>query len=90
MTPNEIGSMRPGERVIEWCWYDACDASTPVFADYMTDVDGVRHNVTVPGKLLRPDVWEAQLKRREKVLPPMWKNIFQNSSMPLLTAVRCT
>ncbi|KAG9192745.1 hypothetical protein G6011_11479 [Alternaria panax] len=88
MSPNEIGSMRPGERVIEWCWYDTCDASTPVFGDYMTDVDGVRHNVTVPGNLLRPEVWKAQLERREKTLSPMWRKIFQESSMPLLTAVR--
>ncbi|KAI4644703.1 uncharacterized protein J4E78_009522 [Alternaria triticimaculans] len=87
LSPSTIGDMRPGNRVIEWCWYDACDASTPVFADYMTDVNGVRHNVTVPGDLLRPDVWEAQLKRRDKVLSPMWRKIFHESNPPLLTAV---
>ncbi len=89
MSPNEIGSMRPGERVIEWCWYDACDASTQVFTDYMTDVDGVRHYVTVPGNLLRPEVWKAQLERREATLSPKWKKIFHEAEkMPLLTAIR--
>jgi hypothetical protein len=81
--------MRPGERVIEWCWYDACDASTQVFTDYMTDVDGVRHYVTVPGNLLRPEVWKAQLERREATLSPTWKKIFHEAEkMPLLTAIR--
>jgi hypothetical protein len=55
----------------------------------MTDVDGVRHNVTVPGDLLRPEVWRAQLERRDSTLSPMWKKIFHDSNkLPLLTAVR--
>ncbi|KAF1830790.1 FAD/NAD(P)-binding domain-containing protein [Decorospora gaudefroyi] len=88
LSPNQIGSMRPGERVIEWCWYDPCDPSSPEFADYMTDVNGIRHNVTVPANLLRPEVWEAQLNRRDAVLSPLWKKVIQDSGMPLLTAVQ--
>jgi len=80
--------MEPGERVIEWCWYDPCDASTPVFSDYMTDVHGVRHNITVPSHLLRPEVWRAQLRRRDSSLTPLWREVFHASDMPLLTAIR--
>ncbi|KAL1799884.1 hypothetical protein ACET3X_000226 [Alternaria dauci] len=87
-SPNEIGSMRKGERVIEWCWYDPCDASTAAFADYMTDTEGVRHEVTVPANQLRTEVWEAQLERRDAMLSPRWKKIFhQSKKMPLLTAI---
>ncbi|RMZ71495.1 monooxygenase fad-binding [Pyrenophora seminiperda CCB06] len=88
LSPGKSGNMEPGERVIEWCWYDPCDASTPVFSECMTDVHGVRHNLTVPSHLLRPEVWSSQLRRRDSILTPMWKNIFQKSEMPLLTAIR--
>ncbi|KAL6152611.1 hypothetical protein ACJQWK_04564 [Exserohilum turcicum] len=88
LSPDDHGSMRPGERVVEWCWYDACDAATPTFAEYMTDVNGVCHNSTVPSDLLRQEVWDAQIKRRQSALSPLWQRIFQQSRPPLLTAVR--
>ncbi|CAA9966353.1 hypothetical protein CFE70_010124 [Pyrenophora teres f. teres 0-1] len=88
LSPGKSANMDPEERVIEWCWYDPCDASTPVFSEYMTDVHGVRHNVTVPSHLLRPEVWAAQLRRRDSSLTPMWRKVFDESDMPLLTAIR--
>ncbi|KAA8615415.1 UbiH 2-polyprenyl-6-methoxyphenol hydroxylase [Pyrenophora tritici-repentis] len=88
LSPGKSGNMNPEERVIEWCWYDPCDASTPVFSEYMTDVHNIRHNVTVPSHLLRSEVWAAQLRRRDSSLTPMWRQVFHQSDMPLLTAIR--
>ena len=80
--------MVPGERFVEWCWYDTCDNPSPVFTDYMTDRKGHRHNMTVPAELLRPEVWKAQLFRRDASLPEFWRQSFSRSSLPLLTAIR--
>ncbi|CAO2648158.1 Nn.00g090800.m01.CDS01 [Neocucurbitaria sp. VM-36] len=87
LTPNEKGSMHPGERIIEWCWYDPCDATSSTFTDFMTDVNGKHHSVTMPARILRPEVWEAQLSRKKDSLSPLWYSIFSQSDLPLLTAV---
>ncbi len=80
--------MKVGSRLVEWCWYDPCDGQSTEFADFMTDKEGNRHNVTVPAKLLRDDAWAAQISRRDGTLTPLWRTIFLKSKAPLLTAVR--
>lgn len=87
LAPNEDGNMAPGDRYIEWCWYDACDVSSPEFSEYMTDRYGIQHNMTVSADSLHPKVWTAQLSRRENVVPPIWRSLFAKSSLPLLTAI---
>ncbi|KAJ4378191.1 hypothetical protein N0V83_001025 [Neocucurbitaria cava] len=87
LTPSDSGSMKLGDRLIEWCWYDPCEAGSPVFCDFMTDSNGKQHNVTMPAGILRPEAWEAQLSRRKGKLPPLWYNIFTKSDLPLLTAI---
>ncbi|KAF1842230.1 FAD/NAD(P)-binding domain-containing protein [Cucurbitaria berberidis CBS 394.84] len=88
LTSNEYGSMKPGERVVEWCWYDPCDILSSTFTKFMTDVDGKRHNVTVPARILQPEVWKAQLARRKDVLSSLWHGIFAQSELPLLTVIQ--
>jgi hypothetical protein len=91
MTPNETGDATPGNRLVEWCWYDTCDASSSDFSDFMTDTNGVRHNHTVTAGLLNPRSWEAQLARRRDVITPLWQRMFAISTahkLPLLTAIR--
>lgn len=87
LTPGDSGKLQPGGRLIEWCWYDTCDALSSDFENFMTDTKGKRHNVTVPAGLLRPEVWDAQLTRRKEILSPLWHNIFSQAKSPLLTAV---
>lgn len=91
LTPSATGSIESGERLIEWCWYDTCDADSSDFNDFMTDRNGFRHNVTVPAELLAPETWERQLARRKDIVPPLWHRLFATStehSQPLLTAIR--
>ncbi|KAH9871571.1 hypothetical protein J1614_005826 [Plenodomus biglobosus] len=79
--------MVPGDRYIEWCWYDACDVSSPEFSEYMTDRYGIQHNMTVSADSLRPKAWTSQLSRRDNIVPPIWRSLFAKSSLPLLTAI---
>ena len=88
LAPNENGSMEIGNRLVEWCWYDNCDINSPEFADFMTDIEDKRHNVTVPAKILRGSAWATQISRRHDTLTPLWRDIFLKSKVPLLTAVR--
>lgn len=87
LTPGENDSIRVGERLIEWCWYDHCDALSTDFAEFMTDNRGKLHNVTVPAEFLRPEVWAVQLTQRKEILPPLWQNVLAWTKSPLLTAV---
>lgn len=88
LTPGDTGTMEPGKRNVEWCWYDSCEYPSSTFNDFMTDNKGIQHNVTVPASSLRSDVWQAQLLRRKESLPALWNAIFSNSNVPLLTAIR--
>ncbi|KAH8726585.1 hypothetical protein GQ44DRAFT_678982 [Phaeosphaeriaceae sp. PMI808] len=91
LTPGQNGSIKPGERVLEWCWYDTCDASSELFGEFMTDREGVRHNSTVHSHQLRPEAWEKQLARTRDIISPLWHNLFAISTvekLPLLTAIR--
>lgn len=57
----------------------------------MTDVDGKRHNLTVPAEVLQPKTWETQLSRRADMVTPFWRELFAQSTkngLPLLNAVR--
>lgn len=87
LTPGENGSMKPGERLLEWCWYDICDASSSTFAEFFTDKHGIQHNHTVPADLLSSDVWRSQIFRRRDTVSPLWQRLFALSSVPLLTAI---
>ncbi|KAF2852925.1 FAD/NAD(P)-binding domain-containing protein [Plenodomus tracheiphilus IPT5] len=87
LAPDERGSMVSGDRCVEWCWYDACDVSSPDFSEYMTDRYGTQHNMTVSAELLRPETWAEQLSRRKSVVPPIWQSLFAKSGLPLLTAI---
>lgn len=91
MTPSATGDVRLGERLIKWCWYDACDASSTTFSNFLTDINGVRHHQTVPADVLRPGTWRRQLGRRQNVVSLLWHDIFARSTakaLPLLTAIR--
>lgn len=80
--------MVPGERRVEWCYYDPCDMASTEFADIMTDAEGIRHNVTVAASAIRADAWASYRARRHAVLPPLWNELFELSGAPLLTAIR--
>ncbi|OAL49667.1 FAD/NAD(P)-binding domain-containing protein [Pyrenochaeta sp. DS3sAY3a] len=88
LTPGDTGTMEPGKRYVEWCWYDHCEYPSSTFSEFMTDANGIRHNVTVPASSLRLDMWNAQLLRRKDILPPLWTTILSATKAPLLTAIR--
>jgi hypothetical protein len=57
----------------------------------MTDINGKRHNLTVPADYLNPESWKTQLSRRRDALSPLWQGLFAQSTangLPLLNAVR--
>ncbi|KAK2758596.1 hypothetical protein FQN54_003286 [Arachnomyces sp. PD_36] len=59
--PGADGSVKPGERLLNWVYH--VNAPESELDELMTDVDGVRHNVTIlPGKL-NPKLWEKQLSQ---------------------------
>lgn len=55
--------------------------------ELFTDKDGKSHHGTVPRGLVRPDLWEKQKARAQKLLPPGLAAIVQQSKAPFVTKV---
>ncbi|KAF2023464.1 FAD/NAD(P)-binding domain-containing protein [Setomelanomma holmii] len=90
LTPDLTGSTAPGNRLMEWCWYDDYEASSSYFNDSMTDANGVQHNHTVSAHLLRRETWTTQLARRQNTMPSLWHQLLRSTTkdnLPLLTAI---
>lgn len=85
LTPGPTGSTKPGERLLDWCWYCPFEAESHEFAEIMTDVKGHRHNKTVPRGHLRKEVWETQISDHK--LPNGWDELIRKSEEPFVTAV---
>lgn len=85
LTPGPSGSTAPGERLLDWCWYDICDGQS--IDEIMTDSSGYRHGQTVPRGSVRPDVWKKQVSRAEEVLPAGFRDIVKETTSPLVTAI---
>lgn len=68
--PGPEGSTAPGERRLNWVWYDTLDGDrTAVF----TDTTGTERRVTVPPGRLRDPIRSDQRQRALATLPPVFE-----------------
>ncbi|KAF1949997.1 FAD/NAD(P)-binding domain-containing protein [Byssothecium circinans] len=82
LNPGLGGSIALGERLLDWCWYDACEEDSAELDEIMTDSFGHRHNHTVPRGALSDKAWERQLKRAEEILPSFLLDIVRSADGP--------
>jgi hypothetical protein len=79
--------MTPGERLLDWCWYEYCDMDSPEFAEAMMDASGHVHRQTVPRGQLSSVSWQKQLARAEAIFPTPWFDVIQKAASPFVTAI---
>ena len=87
VVPGENGSVKPGERHINFVWYYNCSEESKEFAEIMTDVEGHRHRSTLPPGKMRPEVWAKQQAKGRQLLAAPVKELVEKIKVPFVTAV---
>lgn len=92
LIPGENGTLEPGKRFINFVYYTnfpakSLDEPSDELAALMTDVDGVRHRITMPPGKTDPRVWEKQREIAKEKLPPQFSEIVRATKKPFVQAV---
>ncbi|KAI4241562.1 MAG: hypothetical protein L6R40_004542 [Gallowayella cf. fulva] len=87
LIPGDNGSMKPGERLLNYVWYCNYAANSPELSDLMTDTEGHRHRITMPIGKMRPDVFTRQKLHGERVLPAPYAEVVQKTAQPFVQCI---
>ncbi|OTA67065.1 FAD/NAD(P)-binding domain-containing protein [Hypoxylon sp. EC38] len=80
------GSLEPGERLLNFCWYD--NETAEALDEIMIDaVDGHRHHNTVPTGKVRENIWSARLERAKDELPAPFLEIVTRIRRPFVQVI---
>ena len=83
--PGANGSVKPGDRLINWVYY--VNVPEPELAELMTDTDGVRHHVTTPPGKINAKLWEKQKQVARETLCPQFADLVCATKKPFLQAI---
>ncbi|KAJ7485013.1 monooxygenase [Mycena galericulata] len=88
MIPGPRGDTTPGNRHLNWVWYNNYAEGTDEYKRMMTDKNGrVHSNAMRPGDL-PADVIETEYRQRaEEILPPQFKEIVLKTKNPFFQRV---
>lgn len=92
LIPGEKGTLEPGKRLINFVYYTnfpskSLDEPSEALAELMTDVDGVRHRITMPPGKTSPAAWEKQRAIAKEKLPPQFAEIVRATKKPFVQAI---
>ena len=86
--PGAVGTLKEGERLVNWVWYCNYEESSKEYEELMTDTDGMKHHFTLPtGGKMRSEVWERQKDYARRTLPPQFVEIVTKTTMPFVQAI---
>lgn len=85
--PGKDGSLEPGERLVNFCWYT--NQSPQSLDEILKDsIDGHRHRSTVPAGRVRDTVWAARLEHaRSEPLPSALLEIITKIQSPFIQVI---
>ncbi|KAF1968446.1 FAD/NAD(P)-binding domain-containing protein [Bimuria novae-zelandiae CBS 107.79] len=92
LIPGENGTLEPGQRLINFVYYTnfpskSLDEPSDELAKLMTDIEGVRHRITIPPGKTDPEAWEKQREIAKEKLPPQFAEIVRATKKPFVQAV---
>lgn len=79
------GSVKDGERALNFCWYSNCPLES--LASLTTDTDGHRHHATVPRGKVRQEVWDKQRRQGAMLLPEPFKEVMEGVKQPFIQVI---
>ena len=86
--PGQDGSLKPGERLLNWVWYFNHATDSEEFDEIMTDSDGHRHRNTLPEGKMNEKVWARQVSRAQEILNAPFIELVQKTKTPFISTVR--
>ncbi len=86
--PSEGSNPDSKQRDFVWIWYDMLPEDSPQFTKTFTDIDGKRHNTTIPRGKMQPKVWERVLDHRKLVGNPYFIELMEKIEEPFVSAIR--
>ncbi|SDH72046.1 MULTISPECIES: FAD binding domain-containing protein [Bradyrhizobium] len=78
--------MEVGERRFNFVWYRPADADHGL-ADLLTDIDGVRHELSIPPTRIRSDVIASMRQDAERLLAPQFAEVVRLTAQPFIQAI---
>lgn len=85
--PGENGAFEPGERLLNYVWYQNYDEDSEELAAAMTDVTGKKHRNTLPIGKMNPKVWDKQKALATEMLPAPFAELVNKTTQPFITTV---
>ncbi|HEX7929390.1 MAG TPA: hypothetical protein VF470_00580, partial [Sphingomicrobium sp.] len=79
-------SLERGRRRFNFVWYRPADESGRL-AELLTDVDGVRHELSIPPLKIRPQVLDAMRHDAERLLAPAFAEVVRRTAQPFIQAI---
>ncbi|WP_448044981.1 FAD binding domain-containing protein [Bradyrhizobium liaoningense] len=78
--------MEAGRRRYNFVWYRPADADQRL-PDLLTDVNGARHELSIPPTRIRPEVIAAMRRDAEQLLAPQFAEVVRRTSQPFIQAI---
>jgi 2-polyprenyl-6-methoxyphenol hydroxylase-like FAD-dependent oxidoreductase len=78
--------MGVGQRRFNFVWYRPADADHRL-ADMLTDMDGVRHELSIPPTKIRAEIFAAMRRDAERLLAPQFAEVVRLTSQPFIQAI---
>jgi hypothetical protein len=82
LIPGNDASVEIGKRLVNWVWYH--NVPEGELDDMMTDKDGFRHKMTVPGGKMQPLLAERQKILAAKAMPPQLAELIEKTEKPFV------
>lgn len=78
LIPGKNGSLKSGERLLNYVWYCNYVANSPELRNLMTDTEGHYHRVTMPMGKIRPEVCARQMVCADRILPTAFAEVVRS------------
>lgn len=79
-------SLERGERRFNFVWYRPAEEGGRL-SDLLTDVDGVRHELSIPPHKIRPPVLEGMRADADRLLAPAFAEAVNRTQQPFIQAI---
>jgi 2-polyprenyl-6-methoxyphenol hydroxylase-like FAD-dependent oxidoreductase len=85
--PGPNGTVKPGERLVNYVWYCNYPENSEEWRDLMTDTSGKLNSTTLHAGKMRSEVWETQKSYARDVLPPQFADLVCATTEPFVQAI---
>ncbi|KAI4169679.1 MAG: hypothetical protein LQ343_005501 [Gyalolechia ehrenbergii] len=87
LIPGKNGSLKPGERLLNYVWYCNYAKDSVELRNLMTDTEGHCHRITMPMDKMRPEVCAQHKLNADRLLPSAFAEVVRATSQPFVQCI---